>query len=116
MHKEGVNNNYNKGLFLNYPIKEYIELYYKIKKNKLLIKEYNSKYDLNLNIQDFQMNKWNNLDINEILKLAKDNFPQMNFDNKIQIKNLIESLFSTNILFENKIDEFNYIKFAKKKN
>ena len=62
------------------------------------------------------MNKWKNLDMNKLLKLIKDNFYQMNFDNKIQMKNLLESLFSKNISFENKINKFNYIKSAKKKN
>ena len=62
------------------------------------------------------MNKWKNLDMNKLLKLIKDNFYQMNFDNKIQMKNLFKSLFSKNISFENKINEFNYIKSAKKKN
>ena len=60
------------------------------------------------------MNKWKNLDMNKLLKLIKDNFYQMNFDNKIQMKNLLESLFSKNISFENKINEFNYIKSEKK--
>jgi len=54
--------------------------------------------------------------MNKLLKLIKDNFYQMNFDNKIQMKNLFKSLFSKNISFENKINEFNYIKSAKKKN
>jgi hypothetical protein len=62
------------------------------------------------------MNKRKNLDMNKLLKLIKDNFYQMNFDNKIQMKNLFKSLFSKNISFENKINEFNYIKSAKKKN
>ena len=53
--------------------------------------------------------------MNKLLKLIKDNFHQMNFDNKIQMKNLIESLFSKNISFENKINEFNYIKSEKKR-
>ena len=53
--------------------------------------------------------------MNKLLKLIKDNFYQMNFDNKIQMKNLIESLFSKNISFENKINEFNYIKSEKKR-
>ena len=61
------------------------------------------------------MNKWKNLDMNKLLKLIKDNFYQMNFDNKIQMKNLLESLFSNNISFENKINEFNYIKSEKKR-
>ena len=55
IHKEGYNNNYNTGAFLNYPIKEFINLnYYKIKKNEkindnineILLKEFNNKYDL----------------------------------------------------------------------
>ena len=53
--------------------------------------------------------------MNKLLKLIKDNFYQMNFDNKIQMKNLFKSLFSKNISFENKINEFNYIKSEKKR-
>ena len=36
IHKEGYNNKLNKGLFLNYPIKEFIELYSK-NNNELLL-------------------------------------------------------------------------------
>ena len=53
--------------------------------------------------------------MNKLLKLIKDNFYQMNFDNKIQMKNLFKSLFSNDISFENKINEFNYIKSEKKR-
>ena len=44
IHKEGIYNKYNKGTFLNYPIKEYIQLYCK---NNLL-QEFNTKYKLNI--------------------------------------------------------------------
>ena len=44
IHKEGYNNKYNKGTFLNYPIKEYIQLYCK---NNLL-QDFNTKYKLNI--------------------------------------------------------------------
>ena len=42
IHKESNNKKYNRGLFLNYPIKEYIQLY----NNKL--HEFNKKYNLNI--------------------------------------------------------------------
>ena len=49
-HKEAYSNKYNKGTFLNYPIKEFIELNYKKndKKNEVnesLLKEFNKKYN-----------------------------------------------------------------------
>ena len=42
IHKESNNKEFNRGLFLNYPIKEYIQLY----NNKLA--EFNKKYNLNI--------------------------------------------------------------------
>ena len=42
IHKEGYNNKYNKGLFLNYPIKEFIQLY----NSEQLLKEFNDSYHL----------------------------------------------------------------------
>ena len=42
IHKESNNKQFNRGLFLNYPIKEYIQLY----NNK--IHEFNKKYNLNI--------------------------------------------------------------------
>ena len=46
IHKEGYNNKYNKGTFLNYPIKEFIKLNYK--NNEILLEEFNKKYNLNI--------------------------------------------------------------------
>ena len=46
IHKGGYNNKNNIGTFLNYPIKEFIQLYRK--KNELLIQEFNTKYELNI--------------------------------------------------------------------
>ena len=42
IHKEGNSNRYNKGLFLNYPLKEFIQIHYN---NKLLLKKFNEKYN-----------------------------------------------------------------------
>ena len=54
IHKEGNNmNKYNKGTFLNYPIKEFIKL--NNKNNEILLKEFNTKY--NLNIKDTNINE-----------------------------------------------------------
>jgi len=56
IHKEGNNmNKYNKGTFLNYPIKEFIKL--NNKNNEILLKEFNTKY--NLNIKDTNINELN---------------------------------------------------------
>ena len=45
IHKAGNSNNaYNKGLFLNEPIKEFIEL----NSNKYLIKKFNKRYNVNI--------------------------------------------------------------------
>ena len=56
IHKEGQNNNnFNKGLFLNYPIKEYIKLYCNNDNNEMSLKEFNEKF--HLNIENTQINK-----------------------------------------------------------
>ena len=48
IHKEGNNNKqYNKGTFLNYPIKEFIQLN-TINNNDILLQEFNNKYHLNI--------------------------------------------------------------------
>ena len=60
IHKEGNNNKqYNKGTFLNYPIKEFIQLN-TINNNDILLQEFNNKY--HLNIKDTKINK---LDLGE---------------------------------------------------
>ena len=46
MHKK-VDNNYNIGTFLNYPIKKFIKKYFNIN-NEELLKEFNNKYKLNI--------------------------------------------------------------------
>ena len=47
IHKEGNNmNKYNKGTFLNYPIKEFIKL--NNKNNEILLKKFNTKYYKNI--------------------------------------------------------------------
>ena len=46
IHKEGYNNENNKGIFLNFPIKEYIQLY--CNNDELLLQEFNIKYNLNI--------------------------------------------------------------------
>ena len=50
IHKESKNKNYNKGLFLNYPIKEYIQLYNNKGGNNKL-EEFNKKYNLNIKLE-----------------------------------------------------------------
>ena len=50
IHKESNNKQYNRGLFLNYPIKEYLKLH----NNKL--EEFNKKYNLNIQKDTTEIN------------------------------------------------------------
>ena len=66
IHKEGNYNNTNKGLFLNYPIKEFI--------NEILLKKFNNKYKLNIKntkINELNLNNYNigNEGLNELSKI-----------------------------------------------
>ena len=46
IHKEGYNNKYNKGTFLNYPIKEFILLNYNNKNNETPSQKFNKEHNL----------------------------------------------------------------------
>ena len=74
IHKEGNSNNkqYNKGLFLNYPIKEFIQ-------NEILLKIFNNKYKLDIKNNEIIELNLNNYNIrNEGLnKLSKLNFKEL---------------------------------------
>ena len=72
IHKEGNYNNKNKGLFLNYPIKEFIQ-------NEILLKQFNNKYKLNIKdtgITELDLDNYNigNEGLNE---LSKINFKEL---------------------------------------
>ena len=54
IHKKGTKQ-YNKGTFLNYPIKEFIKLYTNNNNNEILLEEFNNKY--HTNIKDTKINK-----------------------------------------------------------
>ena len=79
IHKEGNNNKqYNKGTFLNYPIKEFIQLN-TINNNDILLQKFNKKY--HLNIKDTKINeldlKWKS-NGNEVLNdLCKIEFKEL---------------------------------------
>ena len=98
----------------------------KLKEEKVLIKEEekinnvikNSKILLGNNISQI-INNYNKEQIT-LLKIAVDfykenNIPQMDFNNEIQINNLINCLFNPNIEFENKTDMFKYITHDKRR-
>ena len=81
IHKEATNNNYNKGLFLNYPIKEFINKY----KNNNIIKELNEIFQFNKE-NKIKLENFNNLELNlsfkylgnkEIENLKKINIPYL---------------------------------------
>ena len=79
IHKEGNYNNkqYNKGLFLNYPVKEFIQ---EFKQNKILLKNFINKYKLNIddNENALILNNFNigNEGLNE---LSNINFKELKF-------------------------------------
>ena len=88
IHTEGYIHKYNKGTFLNYPIKEFININVK-QNNEKLLKEFNKKY--NLDINDFNITKLNlsrKFAGNELLKnLSKLKFNELKelylYDNDI---------------------------------
>ena len=96
IHKEGTKQ-YNKGTFLNYPIKEFIQLN-TINNNDILLQEFNNKY--HLNIKDTKINKlylgMRNLG-NEVLNdLCKIEFKELKelylYDNKISDIKVLEKV------------------------
>ena len=52
IHKESNNKKYNRGLFLNYPIKEYLQ----INNNNNKLEEFNKKYNLNIQLDTNKIN------------------------------------------------------------
>ena len=84
LHKEGVNGyNYNRGSFLNFPIKEFIQQNCK-KNNEILLREFNEKYNLEnnyINIERINLSyrlKWYNSNSNEgLLDLGKIGFKKL---------------------------------------
>ena len=83
VHSEG-NKNYNVGIFLNEPLKEFIKLKFD---NEFLLKEFNKKY--NLNIKDTKINK---LDL-RWKKLGNAGFEDLC---KIEFKELKELILNNN--------------------
>jgi len=95
IHKEGNDKKqYNKGTFLNYPIKKFIEL--NNKNNEILLKEFNAHN--NLNIQDTKINK---------LDLGRKNLGNegLNDLSKIEFKELKELHLGFNNILDIKILE-----------
>ena len=117
IHKEGNNmNKYNKGTFLNYPIKEFIKL--NNKNNEILLKEFNTKY--NLNIKDTNINELNlrwkglgNEGLNDLSKIEFKELKKLNLslNNKSDIKVLEKVKF-------NKLEilDLGYNQISKKEN
>ena len=73
IHKEGFNDKCNKGLFLSYPIKEFIKIY---SNNNQLNNEYNP-HKLELNIINIPKNE----------QILNDDLKNINFDNPKMILN-----------------------------
>ena len=119
IHKKGYNN-YNMGIFLNYPIKEFIQKHFN-NNNEELLKEFNNKYKLNIkdtNIEKLflrsemirnegfkelckiefkelkELDLYNNYDISDVNLLKNVNF------NKLEILNLGMNQISEINIFE----------------
>ena len=117
IHKEGTKQ-YNKGTFLNYPIKEFIQLN-TINNNDILLQEFNNKY--HLNIKDTKINKlylgMRNLG-NEVLNdLCKIEFKELKelylYNNKISDIKVLEKVKFDKLeilgLSENQISDINIL-------
>ena len=91
IHKEGNYFNKNKGLFLNYPIKEFIQ-------NEILLKKFNNIYKLNIKNTKLNILNLNNYNLgNEGLnELSKINF------NELKVLDLHKNKIS-NIIFLKKL-------------
>ena len=98
LHCEG-NKRFNIGIFLNYPIKEFIKLNFD---NEFLLKEFNKKY--NLNIKDTKINK---LDL-RWKKLGNEGFGDLC---KIEFKELKELILNNNNITD--LSPLGKVKFEK---
>jgi len=116
IHKEGYNNKYNKGTFLNYPIKEFIKL--NNKNNEILLEEFNKKY--NLNIINTKIDKldlsWKFLGNEGLKDLCKIEFKELKelylYKNNISDIKVLENVKFEKLeilhLSNNKIDKIKY--------
>ena len=98
IHKEG-NKQYN-GTFLNYPIKEFIKLNTNNYKTEILLKEFNIKYDTNINdakINKLDLNVKNlgNEGLNDLCIIGFKELKELNlrFNNILDIKVLEKAKF-----------------------
>ena len=120
IHKEAINN-YNKGLFLNYPIKEFINKY----NNKNIIKELNEIFNLNLkdddNLEKLDLNIkwWGNQGIENLSKFYIPNLKELNLGGnnisdikvleKVKFENLEKLYLSYNKISDIKVlEKLNY--------
>ena len=117
IHKEGYYNKYNKGTFLNYPIKEFIQL--NNKNNEILLEEFNKKY--NLNIINTKIDKldlgWKNLGNEGLKDLCKIEFKELK-ELDLRMNNISDIKVLENVKFEkleilllgfNKISDINIL-------
>ena len=112
IHKESCNYNYNRGIFLNYPIKEFIKKYYKEKdkfvnnndESKILLK--NEEYNHNNNKLNIALKKEENIQA-QIDKLAKS-IPKNSIgdnNNNNKKKNISDTANNNNNLGNQDIDK-----------
>ena len=99
IHKEGTKQ-YNKGTFLNYPIKEFIKLNTNNNNNEILLKEFNNKYhtnikDTNINKLDLSRKNLGNEGLNDLCKIEFKELKELNlsYNNISDIKVLEKAKF-----------------------
>ena len=119
IHKERYNNKNNKGTFLNYPIKEFIELY----NSEKLLKDFNKKYtkdinDTSITELDLQKSYTGNERLKDLCKIEFKELKKLNlYDNNISdIKVLEKAKFEKLEILDlgnNKISDINILEKVK---
>ena len=116
IHKESNNKKYNRGLFLNYPIKEYLQ----INNNKL--EEFNKKYNLNIQLDtnkiDLSWTKIGNEGLKDLCQIEFKELKELYLNNN----NISDIKVLENVKFEkleilnlnwNKISDINILEKVK---
>ena len=103
IHKESNNKKYNRGLFLNYPIKEYLQI-----NNNNKLEEFNKKYNLNIQLDtnkiDLSWKKIGNEGLKDLCQIEFKELKELNlFNNNISDIKVLENV---------KFEKIEYIRFS----
>jgi len=126
VHKEVYGNSINRGTFLNYPIKDFIDQYYNKKEdintnkdNLILLEEFNKKYNLNIKDIELEILNLNNKNIKDdgLKELSKIAFKKLKYiylnNNDISDIKILEKVNFYKLellnLWENRITDINIL-------